>query len=69
MLVPEPDIAPGLIVQLPAGRPVNTTLPVATEHEGCVMVPIVGAAGVPAFAIITILAEAKEIHPTEFVTV
>lgn len=69
VLFPEPDMAPGLIVQLPVGKPVNKTLPVATEHEGCVIVPTVGAAGVPAFAIITILADAKEIHPAAFVTV
>jgi hypothetical protein len=32
-LVPVPVIAPGLIVQFPAGRPFNTTLPVVAEHE------------------------------------
>lgn len=34
VLVPEPEIAPGLIVQPPAGSPVNTTLPVALEQDG-----------------------------------
>ena len=29
-----PVIAPGIIVQLPDGKPLNTTLPVATEHVG-----------------------------------
>jgi hypothetical protein len=34
VLVPFPVIPPGLIVQVPvAGRPDNTTLPVAAEHE------------------------------------
>jgi hypothetical protein len=41
-----PVMAPGLIVQLPAGKPFNTTLPVATVQEGCVIVPTVGAVGV-----------------------
>jgi len=46
LLDPVPAIAPGLIVQFPAGSPFNTTLPVATAQVGCVMVPTVGAAGV-----------------------
>ena len=34
-VVPEPDIAPGLIVHVPdAGRPLNTTLPVVAPHPG-----------------------------------
>ena len=45
-LEPEPDIAPGLIVQLPAGKPFNTTLPVARAQVGIVMVPTAGAEGV-----------------------
>ena len=43
VLVPVPVIDPGLIVQLPAGNPLNTTLPVAVEQVGCVIVPTVGA--------------------------
>ena len=46
IVAPVPAIAPGLIVQFPAGSPFNTTLPVATAQVGCVMVPTVGAAGV-----------------------
>ncbi len=45
VLEPVPVIVPGLIVQLPAGKPLNTTLPVPTAHVGCVMAPRVGAAG------------------------
>ena len=45
-LEPDPDIEPGLIVQFPDGKPFNITLPVATEHVGCVIVPTVGAGGV-----------------------
>ena len=41
----EPAMAPGFIVQLPAGKPVNTTLPVAVEQVGWVMVPTIGAVG------------------------
>ena len=44
--MPEPDIAPGIIVQLPVGKPFNITLPVATEQEGWVIAPTVGADGV-----------------------
>ena len=64
-----PLIEPGLIVQLPAGKPLNTTLPVATVQVGCVIVPTVGAVGVTGCALITTLADAEEVHPTEFVTV
>jgi len=46
VLKPVPAIAPGLMVQLPAGRPLNTTLPVATAQVGWVMVPTIGADGV-----------------------
>jgi hypothetical protein len=34
VLVPVPEIDPGLIVQLPAGNPLRTTLPVARAHVG-----------------------------------
>lgn len=39
-------MAPGFIVQVPVGNPFNCTLPVATVQVGCVIVPMVGAAGV-----------------------
>ena len=41
----EPEIFPGLTVQLPAGRPPRTTLPVDRVQVGWVMVPTVGAEG------------------------
>jgi hypothetical protein len=41
-----PAIAPGLIVQFPAGKPLNTTLPVADAQVGCVIAPTVSAVGV-----------------------
>ena len=41
-----PAIAPGLIVQFPAGKLLRITLPVATAHEGWVIVPTAGAVGV-----------------------
>ena len=46
VLLPVPVIDPGLIVQLPAGKPLNTALPVANEQVGWVMVPTIGAKGV-----------------------
>ena len=69
VLAPDPEIAPGLMVQLPAGNPENTTLPVATEHVGCVIAPIRGAVGVAGCGLITIFAEAAEMQPVTFVTV
>jgi len=45
VLAVEPVIEPGFIVHDPAGKPLNTTLPVDTEHVGWVIVPTVGAAG------------------------
>ncbi|CAM3570752.1 hypothetical protein FLPS109957_11430 [Flavobacterium psychrophilum] len=41
-----PVIFPGLIVQSPAGRSFNTTLPVTKRQVGWVMVPTVGAVGI-----------------------
>jgi hypothetical protein len=46
VLVVDPAIPPGFIVQLPEGNPLNTTLPVDVAHVGCVMVPTIGAVGV-----------------------
>ena len=70
VLVPEPVILPGLIVQLPDdGKPFNTTLPVGTEQLGWVMVPVVGALGVVGWALTIILAVAAEVHPNALVTV
>ena len=60
---------PGLIVQVPAGKPFNTTLPVATVQVGWVMVPTVGAVGVAGCALITTLAEAGDVQPAALVTV
>ena len=64
-----PVIEPGLIVQLPDGNPLNTTLPVATAHVGCVIVPTVGAVGVAGWALITTSPDATDIHPAALVTV
>ena len=51
LLIPVPVVVvpPGVlvIVQVPvAGKPFNTTLPVASAQVGWVMVPTVGAVGV-----------------------
>jgi hypothetical protein len=45
VVAPVPVTDPGLIVQLPAGSPFNTTLHVPTAHVGWVMAPKAGAAG------------------------
>jgi hypothetical protein len=54
LLVPVPVIPPGLIVQEPAGRLFKITLPVETPHEGCVIVPTAGAAGIEEGLIVTV---------------
>ena len=69
VLTVEPAIAPGLIVQSPAGNPLKTTLPVAVAQVGWVMAPTVGAADVAGCALTTILADATEVHPAALVTV
>jgi hypothetical protein len=69
VLVPEPVIAPGLMVQVPvAGNPLKFTLPVATEQVGWVIVPTAGAAGVAGCAVIT-TTEDGDVHPDASVTV
>lgn len=74
VLLPVPVVVtpPGVLVnvQVPDnGKLLNTTLPVATAHVGCVMIPKVGAVGFVGWALITTLAEATEIHPDALVTV
>lgn len=72
-MVPVPVVvaAPGerVIVQFPVGNPPRTTLPVATEHVGGVIVPTVGADGVTGWVFITTLADAADVQPSVFVTV
>ena len=46
VLVPLPAMLPGLMVQLPDGKPFKTTLPVARAQLGWVIVPTAGAEGV-----------------------
>lgn len=66
---PEPAIAPGFIIQPPEGKPLNTTLPVETVQDGCVIRPADGAEGVAGCALITIFADTAEVHPAALVTV
>lgn len=63
-----PAIAPGFMVQFPAGKPFNTKLPVASAQVVCVIAPTDGADGVTGCTLMTILAEAGETHPAAFVT-
>jgi len=70
--VPEEVIPPGfrVNVQVPGvGKPFNTTLPVATEQVGWVIVPMLGAAGVAGWAFITMLPVGGDVHPAALVTV
>ena len=46
MLIVDPAIPPGLIVQFPEGKPLRITLPVAVAQVGWVIVPTEGAVGV-----------------------
>ena len=68
ILLPLPVLAPGFIVQVPVGNPLNITLPVAEKQSGWVITPVIGADGVAGWLFITIPADANEVHPTEFVT-
>ena len=52
-----------------AGKPLITTLPVASAQVGWVMVATVGAVGKDGWAVIPTLAEAGEIQPEALVTV
>ena len=70
--VPVDVTAPGLrvSVQVPlAGKPDRSMLPVARAHVGCVMVPIMGAAGVAGWALMATLPEATDVQPPALVTV
>ena len=70
VVVPFPDIFPGLIIQVPnAGKPYSTTLPVPTVHVGWVIVPTVGAVGTAGAALMTTLVVGGEVHPPAMVTV
>ena len=74
VIVPVPVVVtpPGDLVSVHVpeeGKPLNATLPLATLHVGCVMVPIIGMVGLVGWALITILDEAVEIQPEAFVTV
>jgi hypothetical protein len=51
------------------GRPLNITLPVATLHVGCVIVPTVGATGGVGTALITTFNDDPETQPAALVTV
>ena len=46
VLAVDPLMLPGLMVHVPEGKPLNTTLPVDTVQVGCVIVPMMGADGV-----------------------
>jgi len=69
LLIPVLAIAPGLIVQFPAGKPVSITLPVANAQVGCVIELNVGTEGVTGCAFTVALKDGKEIHPELFVPV
>lgn len=69
VLAPVPAIAPGFIIQLPAGRPLSITLPVDTAHVGCVIVPTIGIAGAPGAVLIVTTEEGEDTQPEALVTV
>ena len=64
-----PVTLPGLIVQLPLGKPLNSTLPVGVVHVAWVIVPTSGVLGVFGTASITTFAVATEVQPFASVTV
>ena len=57
-------------VQVPAaGNPDKRTLPVARVQPGGVIVPTVGAGGIPGCRFIRTFPDGEDIHPVELVTV
>ena len=59
-----------VIVHVPEdGKPDKSTLPVGDKHEGCVIVPTIGAVGFDGIALTTAFDDATEVHPAAFVTV
>lgn len=57
---------PGLVVIVHSpveGRPLSSTLPVATSHVGWVITPIIGAEGVGGWSSIIISSDGSEVHP------
>lgn len=68
-MLPVPEIAPGFIVHVPAGKPFNITLPVASAQVGWIMAPTDGAAGVEGWVLIVTFTVAAEVHPILLVTV
>jgi hypothetical protein len=70
--VPVEVVPPGVLVNVHVpvvGKPLIATLPVATEHVGWVIVPIVGADGVGGWILMATLDEAADVHPDSLVTV
>jgi hypothetical protein len=69
VVVPAPAMLPGLMIQLPEGKPLNTTDPTGALHIGCIIVPTIGAAGVGGCAFITAADDGLEEHPAALVTI
>ena len=70
--VPEKVVPPGFLVKVHvpvAGNPLNMTLPVSTEQEGCEIATTTGTDGVAGCALMTMLDDGCEVHPISFVTV
>jgi hypothetical protein len=63
-----PVMMPGLIVQLPAGNPLNTTLPVGNAQLGWVMAPTIGADEVIGCVLIVTIA-VTDTHPAGLMAV
>ena len=59
-----PVIPPGLIVQLPEGKPFRATLPVDNTQVGCVITPATGADGTE-LTVATIAVLDAVVHPDE----
>ena len=58
-----------VIVQLPAGSPDKSTLPVGVIQDGCVIPPTIGALGAVGIAFKTAFNVAVEVQPELLVTV
>ena len=74
VVVPFPVVVdpPGFLVsvQVPVfGKPLNATLPVPVSQVGWIIVPMIGAAGLPGTVLITTSTDSPEVHPASLVII
>ena len=72
MPFPVKVVPPGFLVRVHVpvfGKPLNATLPVPRVQVGWIIVPMIGAAGLPGAASITTSVDSPEVHPAALVII